>query len=261
MTPKYLISRLFLAVGLTLALSGGVQAQILDDLTVRVERGGASSIWLDGRYRDIDFTWQRAAVTAGRGPFSLGLTYLRAENQGSSMVPLWLIRGEESWVIDVAYTRPLSWNTRLETTGNLVLSSDTFIDAPRLKSFSRVQANVVFYHPDGMGWLRGAPLFPSSYVGTIVNELGRVQGLVGAGTWWKGLGIYGVGFYSFNGIEDPWHPNDNPDSAIGFLQDAGVNLSASYTWRNLKLEVLRNIPLRRGAQDLNVTLQYRHFFR
>ncbi|MEM1128692.1 MAG: hypothetical protein AAGI71_18760 [Bacteroidota bacterium] len=251
-----------LSLGLVLCVVAGAQAQVVDDLTLVVERTAASQAQI-GSDEDIDIDFMRylIALTAGRGPVSVGLTYADTDNRGSSRLPRSLGLSDQSLVLSATYTRPLRWYARLETKGYLRLISRSSEGLQVKSVYSHVQTNAVFYHPDGMGWLRGAPLFPSAYAGSIVNEFGRVQGLVGAGAWWKGLGVYGVGFYSFNGFTSPRDESLLAERTFGFLRDAGINVSASYMWRTLKLEVRRNLPFRNGTNDLTVKLEYRHFFR
>ncbi|MEM1128691.1 MAG: hypothetical protein AAGI71_18755 [Bacteroidota bacterium] len=254
------MQRLLLSIGLVLCVSGGVQAQVLEDLTLVIDRGAASEVQVDTSDPvGIDFVWRNVTLMGGRGPLSVGLTFMDTDNQGSRQLPKAAGFSDQNLVLNAAYTRPLGWYARLEVTGNFRLATWQGAGLQIRSTYSRMQANAVFYHPDGVGWLRGAPLFPSAYVGSIVNEFGRAQGLVGVGTWWKGLGIYGVGFYSFNGEDNPLATGKLTAKAFGLLRDAGVNVSASYTWRDLTLEVRRNIPFRNGANIWNLQLKYRYF--
>ncbi len=123
------------------------------------------------------------------------------------------------------------------------------------------------YWPDGK-WLLGGDraVYPSAYVGGIVNKYGRVQGIAGVGAWWKGVGVYATGYHAFNGVDDPLTPiltgvpTDDVDYQFAALSNSGVSGTLRGEWGPLTLSLRRNLGLRNAGNDLTVSASYRLSF-
>lgn len=254
--PSPLRSVLSLMAVLCLGLAPAVRAQWVDDVLVRYSRMAIQDVTLAQGRMDVAFFRHNLDVAVGRGPVTLGLTYQLTDTgtpgQGTP---------EQGLMLTGSYGRLLSHRLRLEARGRLGLTPGIDYGQPLYATDTDLNVNLVAFHPEGVMLLRRRPVYPSAYVGGIVNRFGRWQGIGGAGAWWNQVGLYLTAFYAFNGVADPSQPGPDAAHAFAKLQNAGISGSVSYEWQGFLLGLRRNWALRNGGNDLTLTLQYRHFFR
>lgn len=231
------------------------QAQPIDDVMVRYSRMVITKTRPDFILQKGTLLRHNIEVVLGRGPFSVGLTYQKTDRRDTQMgTP------EQGVMLTAGYDHLLSYYLRLESFGRLGLSNAVDFANPLYATDTDFRINLVAFHPDGMGFIAGKPVFPSGYVGGITNQFGRVQGITGAGLWWNHLNVYLTLFYAFNGVEDPRFPGQHADKTAAFLDNGGVTTSLSYQIGDFLVEARRNVPLKNGGNDLTLVLQYRFFF-
>ncbi len=233
----------------------GAQAQVIDDVLVRYSRMVITKTNPDFILQEGTLLRHNIEVALGRGPFTVGLTVQKTDNRDTQKgTP------EQGVMLTAGYDHILSYHLRLETFGRLGLSNAVNFANPLYATDTDFRINLVAFHPDGMGFIAGKPVFPSGYVGGIMNQFGRVQGITGAGLWWNHLNVYLTFFYAFNGVEDPRYPGKHADITAAYLDNGGVTTSLSYQIGDFLLEARRNIPLKNGGNDFTLVLQYRFFF-
>jgi hypothetical protein len=120
---------------------------------------------------------------------------------------------------------------------------------------------LILFDPDGIVTLLDEAIFPSAYLGANVNKFGRVQGLAGAGLWWKGVGLYFAGFNAFNGVNEPLNPGNDIDKIFANLKNSGVSFGGTFEFRSLIIEIRQNFALKNGGDDLTLSLHYQNFLR
>ena len=218
-----------------------------DDLTFSSAVMRISHAELDGDDKTPTIYRDFLEVSAGRGRSSFGLLYQYTTRGGGFGGG----KPESGLMLTASHDFILSTNTRLELFGRLGLTS-TDVYQPLFATDSDIRANLVFFDRDGFGYVKGHSFFPSAYVGTVINSWGRVQGLVGAGTWWNRYGLYLTGFHAFNGDEAR-------GERINFaeLDNAGVSLTALVRLGRYELELKRNFVIRNGGNDLTFMFRYR----
>ncbi len=209
-------------------------------------------VQLDGRDSSPRFYRNTLALVGGRGRGTLGLIYQEA-TKGAGVAP-----GvpEEGLMLTAGFDQVLSRSFRLDLAARVGLTG-TDEHQPLYAEDTDVRANLVWFDGDGFGLFAGQPVFPSGYLGTIVNRFGRVQAVGGVGSWWRGLGTYLTVFRSLNGDQPRFDGTGYGDVNFANLRNAGYSLSLSYEWRDLELGVKRNFPIKNGSEDLTLSLRYR----
>jgi hypothetical protein len=164
-------------------------------------------------------------------------------------------------MLTAGYNYIFSRNFRLDTYGRLRIWGDTKPAQALYATETDFRAKLIMFDPDGMVASLDDAIFPSAYLGANVNKYGRVQGLAGAGLWWKGAGLYCAAFNAFNGVNEPLNPGNDFDKKFANLKNSGVSFGGTVEFRNLTLEVRKNYPLKNGGDDLTISLHYQNFFR
>lgn len=207
---------------------------------------------LDGVSRDMDFFRHNLELAVGRGPASLGVLYQITDKAKRTEAGT----PERGLMLTAGYDHVLSERLRLEAFGRLGLTPGLDFGQPLYATDTDLRLNLVASDPDGLPGLAGRRLYPSGYVGGIVNRHGRVQGLAGAGLWWDRVGTYLTGFYAFNGVEDV--AADAAGRAFANLRNGGVSLSLTYAVGPLAFGARQNFVLRNGGNDFTLSVRFRH---
>ncbi len=209
---------------------------------------------------DVSFTRQFFDVSFGRGPFTFGATYQRTTKRDSDTLPLVLAKSENGLMLTGSYDHLLSLLWRVESFARVgVLGSDE--SQALYAEDTDLRVNVVRYWPDGKWLLGDRPVYPSAYVGGIVNKYGRVQGIVGGGAWWKGIGLYATGYHALNGVDEPltesFDGTDAADYQFAALSNSGVSGTIRGEWGPFTLSLRQNWGLRNAGDDLTFSASYR----
>jgi len=230
-----------------------VASQWYDDLTIEAKSMRIDFVDLDDRELTPRFDRDQLILTAGRGSTTFGLIY-QDTAKGSPNDPG---TPEEGLMAHVGYERILSYRFRLDVGARFgLLGTDE--KQPLYSEDSDVRANFVWFDSDGAGFLVDQPLFPSAYVGTVVNRFGRVQAVGGVGVWWKKVGLYSTAFHSFNGDDPVFDGESFGDVNFANLENQGFSVSASYEWRTFEFRVKQNFALENGSDDLSFAITFRH---
>ncbi len=239
-----------------LGIPDRVQAQVVNDVMVRYSRMVITKTNPGYMLVDGGLYRHNVEVAFGRGPLTLGLTYQITEKWGNPGhgTP------ERGMMLTAGYDHILSYNLRLEGFARVGLSDHVNYANPLYATDTDLRVNLVTFHPDGIGLLADKRLFPSAYVGGIVNQFGRVQGIAGAGLWWNRIGTYLTFFHAFNGVDDPRNPGADVDRVAANLNNRGMSVSLSYQLGDFLIQARQNVALKNGGNDLTLALQYRFFF-
>lgn len=264
--------RLFL-LGLLVG-AATLHAQIVDDVTVsyaymdisqarlngEVPGGPSGNIDLADLDLDVDFARQFFDITFGRGPYTFGATFQRT----LGTLPFGLAAAENGLMLTAGYDHILSPLWRVESFARVGVLGSSDNQALYAED-TDLRVNAVRYWPDGKWIIGDRPVYPSVYVGGIVNKYGRVQGIAGVGAWWKGVGVYATGYHAFNGVDDPltefFGGTDKADYQFAALSNTGVSGTLRGEWGPVTLSLRRNLGLRNAGNDLTVTASYRLAFR
>ncbi|MEM6647216.1 MAG: hypothetical protein AAF730_13290 [Bacteroidota bacterium] len=245
-----------MSIAIAMGWVGMAQAQIIDDLFVSYYRMAITEIsFLRGE--DIP-TLNRNYLSAGigKGPFTIGVDYQITHGGTGAMA------SEQGTMLTAGYQQRLTSRWRVDVSGRLGVSPGINNDNPLYATDTDLNIRLVRYNPDGGSFLREYPIFPSAYVGGIVNEHGRVQAVVGAGAWWNQFNLYVTGYYALNGVEDPLNPRPEEIGRVfASLRNAGVNASLSYDIGNWTVNLRKNIPIENAGNEIVFGIRYRYFFR
>ena len=232
-------------------------AQNIDRLTVgydlmfinRVHFKDNSSADVPGIYRSFFH------AEAKSGPLRVGLIYQVARGEGFNA------QADEGLMITGSYEHLLSYSMKIKALGRVGITRGVDFGNILYPTDTDITFQVGYFNPDGQGFFMDYPLFPSAYVGVIVNQFGRVQIISGAGTFWRGLNLYLTGFYALNGVSNIQNPpNDQADIAFGFLNNSGVNASIGIHIRDWILGVRHNFPVFNSGNDWVFSVQHTFFF-
>lgn len=257
MRPSLLFAHVVLVLSV-LWPSQTAHAQLIDDLLIRYSGMRISEAVLRTSDRvDVEFYRHSVGMAAGRGPLELGfIMQATYPGDGAPDGP----SAEEGIMLTAGYSQALTPRVRAEVSGRIGLTGSNEAQ-PLYAEDTDVRLNLVAYSLDGAWLLGGDPVFPSAYVGSILNRYGRVQGIGGTGAWWRSVGAYLTVFQALNGVEDPAAPGEDADVLFAAIQNGGVSLSGSYEFRNFLVTVRRNWPLQNGGNDFALALEYRFFDR
>jgi hypothetical protein len=209
----------------------------------------------------VDFYRYNLDFELGLGQGFVGFTYQYATKEKfTGKIGNTFGRMEDGVMLTTGYNFILSEHVRLDTYGRLGVWGKTNYAQALHATDTDLQMSFVMFAPDGIATMSRRPLFPSLQAGVNVNKFGRVQGLAGAGLWWRGLGIYVSAFQAFNGVADPLHPGDDADKVFANLKNSGVSLGATYEFWSFLLGLKHNYAIMNGGNDLMLSLQYQRFF-
>ncbi|MGH1363433.1 MAG: hypothetical protein ACRBF0_07750 [Calditrichia bacterium] len=235
-------------------LSSESSAQIIDDVVAEYSYMRISEVKVGGATRTPQFYRHNTTLLFGKGRSLFGLNYqycTKDEETAAGVV-------EDGLMLLVGYDWVFSSKMRLDIKGRMGVYGDTEPAQPLYATDTDIQANLVFFSQEGLGYVQSNSFYPSGYVGFILNKFGRFQGIGGIGTWWNSIGLYLTGFYALNGIVDPLSPAGDADKTFAFIKNSGVDMSMSYTFRGFELMLRRNFPIANGGNDtvLNVTYYF-----
>ncbi|MEM7277189.1 MAG: hypothetical protein AAF385_03600 [Pseudomonadota bacterium] len=253
------IKRLLFGVVLffSTAFNHNLAAQTIDRLTLgydlmyidRIHFKDGSSADVPGLYRNL------LHVTAQKGPVQLGLVYQITRGEGFNA------EAAEGLMLMGAYEHYLSYSFKARLEGRVGVSPGIDFGNILYATDTDVQLQIGYFNPDGHGFLRDYPLFPSGYTGVIVNRFGRVQAVAGIGTFWRGFNTYLTGFYAFNGItEVRMPPADQVDIAFGFLNNSGVSASLGYYIKDWIIGVRHNFPVFNSGNDWVFSIRHTFYY-
>ncbi len=265
--------RLFLLALLLGAPS--LHAQIVDDVTIgyaymdisqarlsgTVPDGPSGNVDLADIGLDVAFARQFFDVTLGRGPYTFGATFQRT----LGTLPFGLAEAEDGLMLTAGYDHIVSPRLRVESFARVGVLGGTRESQALYAEDTDLRVNLVRYWPDG-SWLLGGdhPVYPSAYVGGIVNKYGRVQGIAGVGAWWRGVGVYATGYHAINGVDEPltefFGGTDAADNQFATLSNSGVSGTIRGEWGPMTVSVRRNWGIRNAGNDLTFAASYRLSF-
>jgi hypothetical protein len=210
---------------------------------------------------EVDFYRHNLELELGLTQGFVGLTYQYATKENHTGKPGNAFgRREDGLMLTAGYNYIFSNRFRLETYGRVGVWGDTDYAQPLYATDTDFQVNLVAFTPDGLAMLKHRPVFPSLQAGLNVNKFGRVQGVMSAGLWWRGAGLFVSGFQAFNGVANPLQPGEEADKAFANLKNGGVSLGASYEYRDFVVWLKHNYAIMNGGNDLTLSLQYQRFF-
>ena len=215
-----------------------VSAQLIDDFMFRVSDMSIDRVEVGGKTKRPDFNRRNVEIGLGMGPITLGAIY-QATDKGPATVPG---LPDYGLMITAGYTRMFHSNISLDVYSRIGVLSQTPRSDPLYPTDTDIRTKLVVSHPDGVGFLSGKPFFPSFYVGFMMNQYGRFQGLGGTGVWWRGVGLYLTAFRAVNGVNDPENPGRHESIIMAHLKNAGVNFIVSYEFRDILFEIKKNYP-------------------
>ena len=166
---------------------------------------------------------------------------------------------ETGIMLTSGHNQILSNHFRLEIFGRVGVSQ-TNAGQSLYSADTDLRINLVAFHPDGWGPIDFQSVFPSGYAGIIANKYGRVQGIVGVGSWWNECGVYVTGFHAFNGVNDPNNPGRDTDITYANLSNSGFSAEFTYHFLNFNIGLKKNFPIKNAGNDITLTLQQRLFF-
>ena len=211
---------------------------------------------LESGFQEPEYIRHFLEFQFGKGPMTMGIQYQRATtsdttDSGNAETGLMAIAG---------YDLVLSSFLRLESFLRIGILSETDPSQPLYATDTDLRLNLVLFNEDGSGWLAGGAFFPSLYAGGILNRYGRAQIIGGAGCWWKNISVYFTALHSFNGVRDPSNPGSDADIVFANLQESAVSFSISYEFRDFRILLKQNQPIRNGGNDLAFTAGYQLYF-
>ena len=209
----------------------------------------------------VDFYRHNLEREVGLGQGFVGLTYQYAtKDKHTGKIGNTFGKVEDGLMLTAGYNHILSERLRLEAYGRAGIWGETNHAQALYATDTDLRLSLVAYAPEGFAMMGRHPVFHSLQAGVNVNRFGRVQGLVGGGLWWRGIGVYLSGFQAFNGVVDPLHPGADVDKVFANLKNSGVSVGAGYEYRDFLLWLKHNYALMNGGNDLMLSLQYQRFF-
>ncbi|NUO79308.1 hypothetical protein HUU05_04465 [candidate division KSB1 bacterium] len=210
---------------------------------------------------EVDFYRHNLEMEVGLGQSFVGLTYQYAtKKHHTNKIGNTFGNTEDGLMLTAGYNHIFSKHFRLDGNGRIRIWGDTKPQQALYATETDCRLKLVVFDEDGVAMLAGAPVFPSGYLGTNVNRYGRVQGLLGAGIWWKGLGLHLAGYNAFNGVNEVLKPGTNADNIFANLKNRGASLAVTYEFYDFLLWVRQNHAFHNGGHDRTFSLQYQHFF-
>lgn len=247
--------RFLFCLQLVLFLSTAAFGQWLDDVQLAYSWNRISEVILgksaSQQTLQAEFIRRNAEVTMGKGPATLGFIY----QVSTTDLPL-PVDSDRGYMLTAGYDYLITRNLRAEAFGRLGLGSDSLDYSGIYANDTDFRLNLIGYTSGGFGHLAAKPIFPSLYIGAIINKYSRVQITGGAGIWWNGLGIYLTGHRALNGVADPANPGEDGDKIWANVENAAISVSLSYEYHNAKITVKRTHPFYNGGNDLVVAGQY-----
>ena len=234
-----------------------LMAQAIDDLTIGYDLMHISMV----RFRDG--TTNRSAslgrhfirMEFGKGPLTFGAVYQIARGEGLGA------KDDEGLMIVGSYEHILSNTLKAKIQSRVGISPGVDYGNILYPTDTDIQGYLGYYAPDGTGFIGNHRLFPSGYGGLSVNRFGRVQAIVGAGTWWNHFNLYLTGFYSFNGVVDIRQPKpDQADKAYIYLKNRGISANLSYYLGEWIVGVRHNFPVANSGNEWVFSLQHTLYF-
>lgn len=250
------------AVGLV-ALTAPFAAEAgpqITDVSVGYSFMRISDVTIAGRQSEPVFLRHNLDVGIGIENLSLGLVFQRADKTAATETG----EPENGLMLKVGYDQiVLDW-LRLESAARLALSAGTDSSQPLYATDTDLTLKLVLF--DAAGW--GAvdrPIFPTAFLGSIVNRFGRVQLTGGVGVWWWGFSAFVSGLYSLNGVDDPMLPAPGERGLFAAIDNAGVTTSVGYdlditSTSQMHFEVRRNFAIRNAGDDFVAIVRWRHYF-
>ncbi len=250
------------SIAVCLFLPWALQAQLISDFKVRYSGTTITQAKLEhvGTLA-VDFYRHNFEMEVGLGQGFVGLTYQYAtkETQTGKLGNTFGKR-EDGLMLTAGYNHIFSEHLRLEAYGRAGVWGETNYAQALYATDTDLRLSLVAFAPEGFAMLGHHPVFHSLQAGVNVNKFGRVQGLAGAGLWWKGVGVYLTGFQAFNGVVDALHPGEDADKIFANLKNSGVSVGATYEYRDFLIWFKHNYALMNGGNDLMLSLQYQRFF-
>ncbi|MEM7348870.1 MAG: hypothetical protein AAF485_31965 [Chloroflexota bacterium] len=204
----------------------------------RIHFKDGSSADVPGLYRNF------LSLDIKKGPLTFGFVYQITRGEGFNANP------DEGFMITGSYQHYLSNKVKAKVLGRVGVSPGVDYGNVLYPTDTDFQIQVGYFNPDGHGFLKDYPLFPSAYTGLIINRFGRVQVIAGAGTFWRKLNIYVTGFHAFNGVTDVKTPAaEQADIVFGFLKNSGISASLGLYLHDWLIGMRHNFPVFNSGND------------
>lgn len=210
---------------------------------------------------EVDFYRHNLELEVGLGQSFIGLTYQYATKEHKTgKIGNTFGKTEDGAMLTAGHNHILSHHFRLDGYGRMRIWGDTEPGQALYATETEGRLKLVAFDHDGAAMLAGRAVFPSAYLGANVNKFGRVQGLVGVGVWWNGIGIYLAGLNAFNGVNEVLKPGKDADKIFAYLKNRGASLAVTYEYRDFLLWARQNHAYKNGGHDFTFGMQYQHFF-
>jgi hypothetical protein len=241
--------------------SQSASASYLDDIFIEYSLMHIDEVKVGDQIKNPTFLRHNLELSFGLENFTLGLIYQHTDKSADTVTGV----SEEGVMATLGYYQILTDFLSLDSYARIGLTPHNDPSQQLYATDTDVRAKLVLFEPDGWGSKLNNPVFPSMYAGAIVNRYGRTQAIAGAGVWWHGLSTYLTGYYSFNGVKDPFSPGDGASYKFASLKNSGVTGSLGYDLQipqfgDIKLEVRQNIPFENAGNDLRISIGYRYLW-
>ena len=241
---------------LAFASSNPVSATEVDDVFLEYSFMYINRVIVGPETREPTFLRHNLKVDVGVDNFTFGLIYARTDKSASTMPGA----PGHGLMLTAGYYEILAPFASLDVFARIGITDDDR-SQPLYTTDTDLRLKLVLSDPDGWGDIGSVIVFPSAYVGTIVNQYGRVQAVGGVGLWWRGLGAYATGYYAFNGVDNPFEPGDAMNHRFASLKNAGMTASVSYQLQvagvgDFAAEVRKTIPFKNAGNDLLFLFRY-----
>ena len=129
----------------------------------RIHFKDGSSANVPGLYRNF-FT-----IDAQRGPLTLGMMLQVTSGEGFNA------RADQGLMLTGSFEHYISYTMRARILGRVGVLNGIDYGNILYPQDTDLHLHLGYFNPDGVGFFRDYPLFPSGYFGLIVNRFGRVQ--------------------------------------------------------------------------------------
>ncbi len=213
-----------------------------------------TSVKVGGETKTPIFYRHNTVLELGLGQAVFGVVYQYAAKNNKTVSG----KVENGVMLTAGYDLILSNAFRLEAFSKLGLTSGNDPSQPLYASDTDLRLNLVTFTRDGVAVIGQKAVFPSSYIGMVINKYGRLQTIGGVGVWWNYFGFYITGFHAFNGVGDPFNPGNDLDIRFANLQNRGVSFELSYEFRDITFNLKRNYAIKNSGNDLTFSLHYHY---
>ena len=233
---------------------------VLTDIRIGYAVSHITAARVGGRDVEPTFTRHNITLEIGIDSLTLGAIVQRATRSQDTTAGT----PETGLMATVGYSRLLTDWLTVDGFARIGVTPGHNDGQPLYATDTDLRLKLVAFEPDGWGAVSNA-VFPSAYVGLIVNRYARVQAIGGAGLWFRGFGAYATVIHAFNGVADPMQPGDRSGEAFAAVDNAVASVSGSYDLDiaqsdRIHIEVRKNFAIRNAGNDIVGIVELMHFF-